>query len=221
MQRRARESAGPAVTSATGGTEHVRRRHAKIDCHTRQNPAYRSARYLEFPTALHTAGRFCIAGRYLLYLRRGGSQDKRLQILTVLVCELPAGVPYSARYVVCTRYSAVNTRFAGNTESTGSQPARYTVYTTCLPRRRASAGNRDPQTSFATVLEARALHVLYKELKTRKTFGGVLSCRGHSAESSAAVRRPGHGHASSLKMTGRSPSLQLQMATPGFLIQSP
>ena len=74
MQRRARESAGPAVTSATGGTEHVRRRHAKIDCHTRQNPAYRSARYLEFPTALHTAGRFCIAGRYLLYLRRGGSQ---------------------------------------------------------------------------------------------------------------------------------------------------
>lgn len=27
--------------------------------------------------------------------------------------------------------------------------------------------------------------------------------------------------ASSLKMTGHSPSLQLQMATPGFLIQSP
>ncbi len=202
MQRRARESAGPAVTSATGGTEHVRRRHAKIDCHTRQNPAYRSARYLEFPTALHTAGRFCIAGRYLLYLRRGGSQDKRLQILTVLVCELPAGVPYSARYVVCTRYSAVNTRFAGNTESTGSQPARYTVYTTCLPRRRASAGNRDPQTSFATVLEARALHVLYNAPRRIKS----LKPGKHSgAYCPAEATRPNHPRRFAAPVTGTPP----------------
>ena len=57
MQRRAHESACPAVISAKGGTEHVRQRHAKIDCHTRQNPAYRFARYVKSSAPLN-AGLF-------------------------------------------------------------------------------------------------------------------------------------------------------------------